>query len=228
MAADPPASAPAPDPMPAPAPPRKKKRGGPGLVPILVAVVLVVAIVLGVYFLFIKDDDDGGSVDQQRQSPQSLSEDLRDGRILAGPEQAPFAMRYTDDWETVAADDLETEGDAQPLAGIKRKDGTGVMTVTLGGPVKGGINTLRASLPGELEKRFDDFRLVAIRPVEIAAGRALYTSWVREETGRVQTNLVVPDGNRRSFAVDAVIKGGAQETAQEVGAIFRTFSIVKR
>jgi hypothetical protein len=228
MAADPPASAPAPEPMPAPAPQRKKKRGGPGLVPILIAVVLLVAIGVGVYFLFIKDDDDEGSANQKKQSAASLTEDLQNGRILAGPEQAPFALRYTDDWETVDGDDLEGEGESQPIAGIKRKDGTGVITVTLGGPVKGGINTLRESLPGELEKRFKDFRLVAIRPVQVGAGRALYTSWVREDSGRVQTNLVVPDGNRRSFAVDAVIQSGADETAQEVGAIFRTFSIVNK
>jgi len=227
MAADPPASAPAPRPAPEQAPaPAPPPRRGPGLLRLVALLALVAALVVAGWLLFIKDDEDSGS-GQERQTPAALSAELRDGEILAGPDATPFAMRYTKDWEPMEASELE-DGDPRPTAGIRRKDRTGVLTVTVRGPVRGGINRLRTTLPGELERRFDDFRLVAIRTVEVAAGRALYASWIREETGRVQSNLVVPEGNRRSYSVDAVIQGDAQETAQEVGAMFRTFSIVGR
>jgi hypothetical protein len=46
---------------------------------------------------------------------------------------------------------------------------------------------------------------------------------VRTGTGQVQTNLVVPVSNKRSFSIDALINPGADEASAEVGGMLRTF-----
>ena len=92
-------------------------------------------------------------------------------------------------------------------------------------PIRGGIASLRRTLPADLEQRFPDFRLVAIRQVRVAAGPALYTSFVREESGQIQTMLVVPQAGRRSYQVDAVIRSEAQDTAAQVGVMLGTFDL---
>jgi hypothetical protein len=195
------------------------RRRGPR--PSRLAGILLAVAAFAVAAMLILGGDDGG---QEERSAEELERALVAGGVLRGPPDSRFALRHTDDWDPLTREEL-AEGDPPPLAGVRRRDGSGVVTVSERGAVRGGIDRLRRTLPGELEARFDDMRLVGIRFVEVAAGRALYTSWVREQTGRVQTNLVVPDGNRRSFSVDAVIRGDAAAASQEVGAMLRSFAI---
>jgi hypothetical protein len=111
----------------------------------------------------------------------------------------------------------------RPLAGLRRRDRSASIIISLGGPIEGGISSLERRLPRELERRFPDFRLQAIRRINVAAGPALYTSWVRSRSGQIQTNLVVPEGNKYSFSVDAVINPGANSASAEAGGMLRTF-----
>jgi hypothetical protein len=191
------------------------------LVTLLVGLVVVAAIVVGAILLFGGGDDDGG---EERAAPSNerVAEELRNGRVLLGPRQAPFAMRYTNDWTLLSRQQL-AQGDPPSVTGLRRKDRTGVLTVSIRGPVRGGIGRLEQRLPDELRERFPDFRLVTIRRLRVAAGPALYTSWIRTQSGRVQSNLVVPVGSERSFSVDSVLNANARDAAAEVGAMFRTF-----
>jgi len=187
---------------------------------LLLGLLVLAALVVGALLLFGGDDDEQGS-------GGDVAQRIRDGRVLLGPREAPFAMRYPETWSLLRAQQLG-EGDPPPLAGLRRDDRSGVLTVSVRGPVRGGIASLRRRLPGELRDRFPDFRLVTSRIIEVAGGRALYTSWVRTRSGRVQSNLVVPQGNRASYSVDAVLRGDAEVAAREVGAMLRTFDIVQR
>ena len=143
---------------------------------------------------------------------------------LSGPPDAPFALRYPEGWQPLDPERL-AQADPPPVSGVRREDDTGVLTVSLRGPIRGGIDRLEQTLPRELEERVEGFRLSTVRRLQVAAGPALYVAWTREGEGRLQSTLVVPDGNRRSFSVDAVVRGDARSTAQEVGAMLRTFSL---
>ncbi len=184
--------------------------------------IVVVALVVGV--LLMGNDDPPEPKVRKAESRAKIERDLRDGKVLTGPESAPFALRFTDDWTGLDAQQL-AEQNPRPAAGLRRKDNSGLLTVSVRGPIRGGIGALRRTLPAELEQRFPDFRLVAIRQVRVAAGAALYTSFVREDSGQIQTMLVVPDGNRRSYQVDAVIRSEAQDTAAQVGVMLGTFDL---
>lgn len=204
-------------------PPAGAKRSGrvPGLI------VLVVAVGAGVLLLFSGRDDRSTSARQKPQSPASLRRDLAGGPVLSGPAEAPFDLRYTTDWVPIGPAAL-AQTDEPPLAGIRREDGTGVMTVSVRAPVRGGVDALRRTLPGTLRARFPDVKILAVRPVRVVAGRALYSAFRRGASGRVQSSLLVPRGSRLTYSLDAVVDGDARETAQEVGAIFRTFSVARR
>ena len=203
-------------------PPATPGRGRSNLPRILAAVAAVAALVVILLVTgVIGGDDDGGS--SEVPTSEELVKELREGKILVGPSQAPFAMRYTNDWSLLEAEQLRTAGNTPPIAGLRRADSSGVLTVTLRGPIKGGIGSLEQRLPDELARRFDDFRLQTIRRIDVAAGEALFTSWTRTRSGRVQSQLVVPVSNKRSFSVDVVLAADARDAAAEVGSMFRTF-----
>ena len=188
---------------------------------ILAAVAAVAGLVVVLLVTGVVGGDDADA--PKAPSPDQVAQELRGGKILAGTPRAPFSMRYTDDWVLLPASELRSGRGTAPLAGLRRKDRSGVATVTLRGPVQGGIGSLEKRLPAELAQRFDDFRLQTIRRLDVAAGPALYTSWTRSQTGRVQSQLVVPVSNRRSFTVDVVLNAGAQDAAAEIGVMLRTF-----
>ena len=210
-------------------PPAQPESGGSNLPKILIAVVAVAAIVAILFLTGViggDDDDDGGGDAAGTKAPtaEQLVKELREGKVLIGPSEAPFAMRYTNDWTLLTGEQLRTAGnDTPPAAGLRRNDRSGVLTVTIRGPVKGGIGSLEKRLPDELAARFDDFKLQTIRRINVAGGPALYTSWTRSKTGRVQSQLVVPVSNKRSYSVDVVLAANAKDAAAETGAMFRTF-----
>jgi hypothetical protein len=185
---------------------------------VALAAVVVILVVTGV----IGGDDDSDKSASATPDGQQIAEEVANGRVLAGPKQAPFAMRHTDHWELLSAQQLQAS-DPPPLAGLRRKDRSAVLTVSVRGPVRGGISSLAERLPDELKQRFADFRLQSSRRIQVAGGPALYTSWIRTESGRVQSNLVVPVSNQRSFSVDVVLNPGAKDAAVETGLMLRTF-----
>lgn len=210
----------------APLPPAGPSRGRSNLPKVLVAVAAVAALVVILLVSGVvggSDDDDGKAADETVPTADQVAQELRDGKILTGSRQAPFAMRFTDDWVQVAPADLRTSDDDPPIAGLRRSDGSGLLTVTLRGPIRGGIGTVEKELPAELERRIPDIQLQRVRRIQVAAGPALYALWTRKKTGAVQSQLIVPVSNRRSFTVDVLLQPGAKDAPVEVGAMLRTF-----
>jgi hypothetical protein len=174
--------------------------------------VLAVAAVLAIV-LASGGGDDGRTPAAVKPKPTFAS-------ALVGPPRAPFALYYQRSWEKASASELEGKGIA---AALHRRDRLGAVTVSVAGPlVRGGVERLGADLRRELRQRFRDLEFVTSKKVRVAGGTALYTSWVRRGTGRVQSNLVVPDG-RRTYLLDATVSGTARQAAVEVGTMFQAF-----
>jgi hypothetical protein len=160
-------------------------------------------------------------------SRATIERELRAGDVLNGPAETPFALRHPDSWEALPEHEIP-EGEPEPVAGLRRDDSSGLLTVSVRGPLPGGIAAREKTLRTELEQRLDDVRVTAVRRVRVAAGPALYASFVREDSGQIQTMLLVPEGNRRTYQLDAAVRPVAQDAAAELGAMLRTFDVAGR
>jgi hypothetical protein len=187
--------------------------------PLVLGAVAVIAAVVAVALLLSGGDDDKAKT----RTPQTRPGADAGGAALVGPKDAPFALKYPATWTEIDVSGL-TDADPPPIAAIRRKDRKGLITVTVRGPVRGSLAEVRKRLPGELNKRFADFKLVDSREQRVQAGPAVYTSWVRTKSGNVQSNLFVPAGNI-SFSVDVLLPADARDAAAEAGIILRSFDV---
>jgi hypothetical protein len=153
-----------------------------------------------------------------------IEREVREGEVLRGPRGAPFTLRHPDDWSPMDRDELQRVGGGA-LAGVRRADNSGLVTVTVRDAPAGGLDAVERDLPGQIAQSFDDAGKVSVRRLEVAAGPAVYASFERRESGQLQSLLVVPGAGRRTFQVGAAIRGTARDTAAQVGAMLRTFDI---
>lgn len=144
-------------------------------------------------------------------------------KAITGPDEAPFELRYPRGWRQ-ASPPTAQDDPTPPQVVLQSPDGRGVVTLNVRGPLKAPLDDLSLQLTASLAERFADFRLVSSKPLDIPAGRALYTSWVLEESQQVQGSLVVEVGDR-SYMLDAAIVAGSTQAAREVGAIFNSFDV---
>jgi hypothetical protein len=159
-------------------------------------------------------------------SRATLERELRQGDVLKGPPDTPFTLRHPDRWERLKEADIP-EVDPRPIAGLRRNNSAGLLTVSVGGPVEGGLAVREKTLRADLEQRLPDARVTAVRQVKVAAGPALYATLIRGRTKLIQTMLVIPDADR-SYQVDAAIRPEARDAAAELGAMLRTFDVAGR
>lgn len=140
---------------------------------------------------------------------------------VTGPDAAPFRLVFPDRWDVrEQADERSKPGSS--VVSLRRADGTGALSLRVGGRLSSGLETMRTELREGLRERLPQARLVTSRIVEVVSGDALLTLWIDTRSGRVQSNLVVPDGER-SYVLDAVVAGRADAAARDVAAIFSSF-----
>jgi hypothetical protein len=171
---------------------------------IVAAVVLAAAAVAAVLIL-------GGNSDNGK------------GGTVSGPNKAnAFKISYPDAWRPVAKDKVAS-APGHPLAILRRKDGKGYVIIRRerGAPPKN-LSALGASLGRQLKKRIPDLKLRSTKTVKIRSGTALFTSYIRKKTGTVQSVVVVPAGNR-TFTLNTVSRGGANNVAREIGRMIVSF-----
>lgn len=169
-----------------------------GAIAVLAAAGVLAAVFLG------GDDDDEASV-------TTASPNGQDGL----PE---FALNYPKTWKPV---DAKAPKDGPPRATIQRRDGSGVITMTINGPVQQSLDELRGDLAPALRKRFPGLQKLSFKRIETQAGDGLMSTWVSKDA-RVQSNLVVPSGTV-SYSIDAVVSPGKNKAATEVGSIYAAF-----
>ena len=188
-----------------------------------IAIVLVTG-AFGVAVMLETVDDPPAPKVRTTPDRATIDRELREGEVLAGPEDTPFRLRHPDEWVEVEKHQLP-QSDPSPLAGLRRTNNSALLTVSVDGPVEGGL----ARLERETRRRGDgdDLRLRSVRRVRVAAGPALYASYTREAEGQIQIALIVPDADR-SYRVDAVVRAEAKDAAAQLGAMLRTFDVAGR
>lgn len=140
---------------------------------------------------------------------------------VAGPDAAPFRLVFPERWDVREQADERSEPGSSVVS-LRRADGTGALSLRVGGRLATGLERMSTELKQGLRERLPQARVVTSRVVEVVSGDALLTLWVDTRSGRVQSNLVVPDGER-SYVLDAVVAGGADAAARDVAAIFTSF-----
>jgi hypothetical protein len=142
------------------------------------------------------------------------------GGELRGPNGA-FTLAYPEDWIPVSNQELE-KLPGPPLAAVRRKDRKAIVTLDRERRVTRNLGRLSAQFDRKLKRGVPDFQKVSSRIVSINAGRAFLYSYVRKGRGTVHTAVVVPVGPG-GYTLNAVVQGGADDAARQVGAIIRTF-----
>jgi hypothetical protein len=162
----------------------------------------------------------GGDDDNNKSGARAGANTAANGAGSTADQLPPFDLGFPNTWRKVDA--KQKKGDPPRLA-IARKDGTGVVTMTIQGPVKQSLAALEAGFQEALQKRVPGgVTQLSAKRVKVPAGNALHTTWIQKKSGRIQSNLVVPAG-KVSFSLDAVVAGNAKKAAREVGEIFSAF-----
>ena len=148
------------------------------------------------------------------------------GSKIDGPPETPFVLQYPGGWRRVPKRELQQlDVETTPAAAIRRSDGRGQVTLTVSGPLEKPVEGMREDFVAALEEKYGDtFDLVTSSIIEVPAGRAMYTSWVLREDGRVQGHLTVQVG-QHSYLLDAALLAGASDVARDVGAILGSFAV---
>jgi hypothetical protein len=184
-------------------------KGSKGLVTsrnVLLAAVIV-ALAIGAFLLINALGDDGTS---NRGTLKGSSEDA-------------FTLNYPPSWKPLSGDALAKLRD-RPLAVLRRKDGKGFVIVRREKRAPKNFGAFSADLTRELERRVPDFEKRSSRIVKISAGKAFLYSYIRKRTGTVHTVVLVPAG-KRSYALNTVSTGGAEDVARQVARIILSFKV---
>ena len=183
--------------------------------------IVLVSVAFGVALMGRDSADPPEPKAREADSRAVIERELREGKVLAGDTDAPFRLRHPDDWVEIEMHQLP-QSDPSPAAGLRRTNNAALLTVSVAGPVEGGLERLERETRSQ--EPAEDLRLRTVRRVRVAAGPALYASYTRESSGQIQTALIVPDGDR-SFRVDAVVRPEAKDAAAQLGAMLRTFDV---
>jgi hypothetical protein len=139
---------------------------------------------------------------------------------LEGPDDT-FTLSYPDDWAPLSKEELE-KLPGSPLAVVRRKDRKGIVIINAQGRVTRDLDKFSRQLDRKLKGEIPDFGKVSSRSVTIKAGRAFLYTYIRKRRGTVQIVVAVPVGPR-GYTLNAVVQGGAEDVARQVGAMIRSF-----
>jgi PsbP-like protein len=171
----------------------------------IAAVVLIAAVALGAFFLIKGLTGGGGS----------------ESGTLKGSSKNGFTLSYPSAWRPLSKDEL-AKLPGNPLAVVQRKDGKGFIVVRREKRAPASFGAFSTQLTSELEKRVPDFQKRSAKTVKISGGQAFLYSYVRKRRGTVHAVVIVPDG-KRSYAINSVSRGGADNVAREVARIILSF-----
>lgn len=158
----------------------------------------------------------GGGDEPQQASSRAAA--LKGGKQL---EAEQFKLDYPKGWERIAGADLGVE-EGEPMAAVRRQDGTAQMIVQRAGALAETPQQLSDGLTKRLKKEIEDFRLVRTSQVKIPAGSAISYTFVRTRSGKVQNLTVVPQG-KSTYTLNSVVAGDNEQAAREVAAMVRSF-----
>jgi hypothetical protein len=143
------------------------------------------------------------------------------GGQLKGSSKGAFTLSYPQSWRPLSRDDLD-KLPGNPLAVVRRKDGKGFLVLRRENRAPKSFSTFSGDLTKALDKRIPDFQKRSSRTIKIRAGNAFFYSYIRKSKGTVHTVVVVPAG-KRSYVLNTVSRGGAQDVARQIASIILSF-----
>jgi hypothetical protein len=134
-----------------------------------------------------------------------------------------FKLNYPNRWQPLSGEELEALP-GRPLAVIRRKDGEGFVVVRRESRAPRDFQAFSTDLTRALDKRVPDFQRQSARTIRVRAGSAFFYSYIRRRKGTVHTVVIVPAGER-SYAINTISPGGAEDVAREVARIILSFDV---
>jgi hypothetical protein len=134
-----------------------------------------------------------------------------------------FKLKYPNRWQPLSGEELEALP-GRPLAVLRRKDGEGFVVVRRESRAPGDFKAFSTDLTRALDKRVPDFQRQSARTIRVGAGKAFFYSYIRRRKGTVHTVVIVPAGER-SYAINTISPGGAEDVAREVARIILSFDV---
>jgi hypothetical protein len=153
---------------------------------------------------------------------KALGGDDKAGR-LTGTSNDAFTLSYPSSWRPLSSQELGKLPN-HPLAVVRRKDGKGFVILRKAKRAPQNFGTFSADLSKALDKRIPDFQQRSAKVVKISAGKAFFFSYIRKTKGTVNTVVVVPAG-KRSYVLNTVSRGGAEDVARQVARIILSFKV---
>jgi hypothetical protein len=134
-----------------------------------------------------------------------------------------FKLNFPKRWQPLSGEELEALP-GRPLAVLRRKDGEGFIVVRRENRAPTEFKAFSTDLTRALDKRVPDFQRQSARTIRVRAGNAFFYSYVRRRKGTVHTVVIVPAGTR-SYAINTISPGGAEDVAREVARIILSFDV---
>ena len=150
-----------------------------------------------------------------------------DGPRTASDPGGTISLEYPrEGWRELSAEELRARRD-RPFLALRREDGTAFVLVRRERRLPGNLREFSRELERQLRQRLDDFIPGRARVVTLRAGRALLYSYARGRAGTANGIVLFPVGGT-TYAINTVVRAGSDEAAREVGAIVRSFELLRR
>ena len=146
-----------------------------------------------------------------------------DSDTVKGPSGNPFTIERPSGWSELSKTELDALP-GSPLAVLRRKDGTGIVTINAQARTSHDFAKISSDLDRALPKSIPDFEKVSSHTVRVKAGKAFLYSYTRRKKGTAHSVVVVP-ADPGSYTINVVVTGGANDVARQVGAMIRSFDL---
>jgi hypothetical protein len=145
------------------------------------------------------------------------------GGQLTGSSKDAFTLSYPEPWRPLSQKELDRLP-GNPLAVVRREDGKGFVVLRREKRAPKTFGSFSSDLTRALDRRVPDFKKQSSRTVRIGAGKAFFYSYIRKRKGTVHTVVIVPAG-KRSYALNTVSPGGAEDVARQIARIILSFKV---
>jgi hypothetical protein len=151
----------------------------------------------------------------------ALGGDDKPSNRVTGTSKDSFTLSYPSSWRPLSSKELNRLP-GNPLAVVRRKDGKGFVVLRRERRAPKNFGGFSADLTTALDKRVPDFQKRSSKVIQISAGKAFFYSYIRKSRGTVHTVVLVPAG-KRSYVLNTVSRGGAEDVARQVARIILSF-----
>jgi hypothetical protein len=144
----------------------------------------------------------------------------RSGSSAFGSGKDAFNMSYPKTWSPLPKREVALLP-GHPVAVLRRNTGGGLVAIREQRSPAPDLNKLGGQITRQLKGKDPSVTIHTQKVVKIRSGPALLTTYINR-AGQVQSLVVVPAGSR-TFTIDSVSPGGADDVAREIGKMIISF-----